>query len=72
MKKILMFLGMASMLAATPVLAASATHKTMPVKHTASVCMVHGKKHPCHLRVAHKRTHRHHTVAMAKKQVKSY
>lgn len=73
MNKTLMFLGVASMLAATPVLAASASHTPkLPAKHAATMCLVHGKKQACRTHVAHKVMKKHHVIAMVKKPVKAY
>lgn len=64
MKKILVSLGIASMLAATPAFAATAKKPVMHPK-TVAMCMVHGKKQVCPTRhhVAHRVVKKHTTTS---------
>ncbi len=62
MKKFIMLLGLAAMVSATPVFAAT---KPVPVKHHVAMCMVHGKKVACP--VKHKAHHAHKMVVKKKK-----
>jgi pyrimidine deaminase RibD-like protein len=54
MNKTLMFLGLATMICATPALAATSKTATPVVaKHTQEMCLAHGKKAPCIKHVSH-------------------
>lgn len=71
MKKLVMLLGVASLLAASPVLAAT---KTMKPMHTtqAAMCTEHGKKVPCSKHKAtHKKTHKKTHKAVSKPKAKA-
>lgn len=63
MNKFLALLGVASMLAVTPAMAATAYKSPAPVKHHAAMCMVHGKKVACKKHTAHKTMKKHHVAA---------
>ena len=69
MKKTALFLGLATMLFATPVFAAAKPAAHMAAK-PAAMCMVKGKKVHCHHHVVHKKHHvKHHAVkTVAKKK----
>lgn len=72
MKKTLLFLGVASMLAVTPAFAATTHKMPVPAKHAAAMCTIHGKKQACPKHVSHKVVKKHHTLALIKKPAKSY
>jgi hypothetical protein len=63
MKKTILFLGLATMVLATPVLAAAKVGTPAVVKHAEIMCTLKGKKVPCAHHVMHK------THAVAKVQV---
>ncbi len=54
MKKTILFLGLATMICATPVMAAT-TKATTPVAalHAHEMCMIHGKKTACAKQATH-------------------
>ncbi len=59
MKKTILFLGLAAMISATPVFAATHSGKPVMIKHAAAMCMVKGKKVAC---VHHAKRHVIHHV----------
>ncbi len=68
MKKTILFLGIAAMISATPVFAATKVGAPAMAKHSQTMCVIHGKKGPCTHHVMHKSHASSKTQVLAKKK----